>query len=322
MKCKLIMLLTLLVLSFGALQAADLVAVGVYDVTNDVVLDPANDTIITQDVEGNDLPYQIWFSLANDAAIGGMSLGFRIFSVDGVTWQYEAQTGGWGEGGLNSGFSAVTVVAGSRLDPPSAAFDMTQLLVAEQDIDGALSDTVLFGGVSLFADLNAGPLQPMMALHIIAGGVAFGEVKNFCVDSSFVPPAGVWTYSTPGGTTYAPGFAGQICFPVKTLYPGAVGDDETATPQTFGISQNFPNPFNPDTKIEYSVARKSHVNISVFNILGQSVATLIDEEIEAGVHEVIWDGHNDNGSQVASGIYFYKMDTDEFVRTRKMVLMR
>jgi hypothetical protein len=316
------MLLTLLVLSFGAVQAADLVTIGVYDVTNDVLLNPATDTIVTQDAAGIDLPYQLWFSLENDDPLGGMSLGFRIFSVDGVTWQYQAQTGGWGEGGQDAGFAAVTIVTGSRMDPVGDVFDMTDLLVTEKDVDGMLDDTVLFGGVSLFGSLPAGTSEPMMALHFIAGGVAFGEVKNLCFDSSFVPPAGTWAYSSTGGTTYPPDFSGQLCFPVITLNPNDVGDNGDAIPATFGISQNYPNPFNPDTKIEYSVARKTHVNISVFNILGQQVSNLVNEEVDAGVYEVIWDGRNDNGSQVASGIYFYKMDTDEYVETRKMVLMR
>jgi hypothetical protein len=316
------MLLTLLVLSYGAVQAADQVTISVYDVTNAVVLDPSTDTIITQDASGTDLPYQLWFSLENDAALGGMSLGFRIFSVDGATWQYQAQSGGWGAGGQDAGIAAVTIVTGSRMDPVGDVFDMTDLLVTEQDVDGVMDDTVLFGGVSLFGSLAAGTSEPMMALHFIAGGVAYGEVKNLCFDSSFVPPAGTWAYSSTGGTTYPPAFSGQLCFPVITLNQNSADNGGDAIPATFGVSQNYPNPFNPDTRIEFSVARKSHVNISVFNILGQQVATLVDEEYDAGVHEVVWDGANDNGSQVASGIYFYKMDTEEFVRTRKMVLMR
>jgi hypothetical protein len=91
---------------------------------------------------------------------------------------------------------------------------------------------------------------------------------------------------------------------------------------SFDLGQNFPNPFNPVTEIDYSVERKTHVNISVFNILGQKVATLVDGEKDAGKYEAVWEGIDDNGDQVASGIYFYKMYTTDFVETRKMVLMR
>ena len=93
-------------------------------------------------------------------------------------------------------------------------------------------------------------------------------------------------------------------------------------PQTFILKQNYPNPFNPETKIQFMVPTSSNVKIDVLNILGQSVRTLVDERLSPGTKEVTWDGLNDNGLQVASGLYFYRIITDNFVDTKKMVLLR
>lgn len=322
MKSKLLMLLVLLLMSFGVSQAADSVAVYVYDVANDVVLDPTTDTIFTLDAfAGTPLNYQLWIALENDINLGGMSLGFRLWSDDGVEWQYDAQAEGLGPSGPGTGKAAVTVITGSRMDPPGDVFDMTGLLINEKDVDGLVYDTVGFGGVSMMDSLALGPLEPMIALHFTPGGVDYPNTRTMCFDSAFVPPAAGWAYSTTGGSTFPPGIAQALCFPVKNPYFNDAENDKPV-PHTFDLGQNYPNPFNPTTRITYSVARKTNLNISVFNILGQHVATLVDREVDAGPDEVLWDGNDATGDQVASGIYFYKMYTKDFVETRKMVLMR
>lgn len=90
----------------------------------------------------------------------------------------------------------------------------------------------------------------------------------------------------------------------------------------FSLSQNYPNPFNPKTTIEYTLTRSCKAKIEIYNALGQKVRALIDEYQSAGVKRIYWDGKDDSGNQVSSGIYFYKFSTDEFSRTKKMVLLR
>jgi len=97
----------------------------------------------------------------------------------------------------------------------------------------------------------------------------------------------------------------------------SVPDDEFSTPGTFSISQNYPNPFNPSTTIKYSVPKSSKVLIKVFDILGNEVAKLVNDELPSGEYKVEFDG---NG--LASGIYIYQMRASNFVYTRKMVLMK
>jgi hypothetical protein len=90
-----------------------------------------------------------------------------------------------------------------------------------------------------------------------------------------------------------------------------------------GLAQNYPNPFNPSTHIHFSLSERSHVSIRVYNVLGQLVRTLVDEDRGAGNYtDVLWNGTNRAGEPVASGVYFYKMAAKNFVKTRKMVLLK
>ncbi len=93
-------------------------------------------------------------------------------------------------------------------------------------------------------------------------------------------------------------------------------------PETHSLSQNYPNPFNPETVVHYDLPIRSNVNISVFNMMGQKVATLVDKEMDAGSHSVVWNTEDDNGESLASGVYLYRMEADGFVQARKLVLIR
>jgi hypothetical protein len=88
------------------------------------------------------------------------------------------------------------------------------------------------------------------------------------------------------------------------------------------LAQNVPNPFNPSTRIEFTVKERSPVTLRIYNVRGQRVKTLVDDVRVPGItHRVTWDGRNDAGERVASGVYFYRISTKEFVKTRKMVLI-
>jgi hypothetical protein len=99
-------------------------------------------------------------------------------------------------------------------------------------------------------------------------------------------------------------------------------DDGETRPPDFMLFQNYPNPFNPTTSIEFLLPRSGQVKIEIFNILGQKVRTLVDQHLKAGHKLVDWDGCDDSGKEVSSGIYFYRIKTSEFSQTKKMVLLR
>ncbi|MCL2065035.1 MAG: T9SS type A sorting domain-containing protein [Candidatus Cloacimonetes bacterium] len=88
------------------------------------------------------------------------------------------------------------------------------------------------------------------------------------------------------------------------------------------LHSNYPNPFNPETTISFSVAVESNVSVDIYNIRGQKVRTLVNSNFSAGNHSVVWNGKDENGRKVGSGIYFYQMQTNDYVTTRKMVLMK
>jgi hypothetical protein len=89
------------------------------------------------------------------------------------------------------------------------------------------------------------------------------------------------------------------------------------------LEQNYPNPFNPTTLIRYTIRERGHVSLRIYNSAGQVVRTLIDEvQSPYGVSPVLWDGRNDAGQSVASGVYFYKLVTKNFSETKKMALLK
>ena len=93
-------------------------------------------------------------------------------------------------------------------------------------------------------------------------------------------------------------------------------------PIEYGLSQNFPNPFNPETTIQYQLAEVSTVELTIYNVRGQRIRTLRRGEQSTGVYSVLWDGRDDAGSTVASGMYIYRLKANEFVKTKKMILIR
>jgi hypothetical protein len=101
-------------------------------------------------------------------------------------------------------------------------------------------------------------------------------------------------------------------------------DDEAGEvlPSQYSLEQNYPNPFNPTTTINYSVPEQADVEITVYNLIGQRVNTLVDEEKAAGNYSATWDGKDDNGKPVSSGVYFYRLKAGNVSETRKMMLLK
>lgn len=99
-------------------------------------------------------------------------------------------------------------------------------------------------------------------------------------------------------------------------------DDENIIPEVYSLSQNYPNPFNPSTVIRFGLPKEDNVELSLYNISGERVRTLVSEHRNAGVHTVTWDGRNDYGNQLPSGIYFYKMKTSAFNEVKKLIMIK
>ncbi len=111
----------------------------------------------------------------------------------------------------------------------------------------------------------------------------------------------------------------DIQIPIKS---GDVKGFEGAAPASFKMEQNSPNPFNPETVIKFSLPQDARVTLKVYNVLGQVVNTLVDEALPAGNHSATWDGKNEQGRDVASGVYFYRIKAGDFESIQKMTLLR
>jgi hypothetical protein len=95
-----------------------------------------------------------------------------------------------------------------------------------------------------------------------------------------------------------------------------------AHPTSYVLSQNYPNPFNPETQISFSLPERTQVSLIIYNILGKKVMTLVNETRDARTYNVRWNGSDEAGNQVASGIYFYRLQSNHFIETKRMVLMK
>ncbi len=137
------------------------------------------------------------------------------------------------------------------------------------------------------------------------------------------------TYSDSMSITYTYDNNGNILSIVVATDVGTGVEDQEndLLPKVFALAQNYPNPFNPSTQIKYQLPVMAQVKLTIYNMLGRRVRTLIDDEKPAGFYTVQWDGVNDRGVQAASGLYFYRIeskgvDRQSFVVTKKMLLLK
>ena len=109
----------------------------------------------------------------------------------------------------------------------------------------------------------------------------------------------------------------------RTIPPVYVeqGKDDTKI-SSFCLFQNYPNPFNQSTKIEFALAHSGFVTLNIYDLLGRKVRTLVSENLSSGHKSVLWDGKDNSGKEVASGIYFYQMKIGDFSEGKKLVLLK
>jgi hypothetical protein len=112
------------------------------------------------------------------------------------------------------------------------------------------------------------------------------------------------------------------CLEITTLGTGVEDADHDFVSRSFRLGQNFPNPFNHETLIEFSLVRSAQVSLVIYNIRGEKVKTLMDKEKPAGAYTLKWDGTNQSGEPVASGIYLYQLRTESFSETKRLLFLK
>ncbi|MFU8812277.1 MAG: T9SS type A sorting domain-containing protein [Balneolaceae bacterium] len=190
--------------------------------------------------------------------------------------------------------------------------DEEEIISLASDNDGADAQITLSSDVvdNLLADLGVEENESINVLW----NVRASDGTNSIVTSGFVAGSGGGTNRQVGETLFAP------VFRTLTLTRGQVTsteDFDDLMPREFALQQNFPNPFNPTTQINYTLPQNSHVRIDVYNIVGQRVATLVNREMAAGAHDVTFDA-----TSLASGVYFYRLQAGNTLLTRKMTLIK
>jgi hypothetical protein len=132
------------------------------------------------------------------------------------------------------------------------------------------------------------------------------------------PASGTWYYRVVAYDFN--GNQGEFSEEVNAAVTGI--EDASVLPKEFALYQNYPNPFNPETKIAFDLPARVDVSLTIYNMLGQKVKTLVNEPRPAGAYTILWDGSNNQGIKVASGIYVYTIRAGDFVQSRKMTFMK
>ncbi len=109
---------------------------------------------------------------------------------------------------------------------------------------------------------------------------------------------------------------------VITPVVGITGNGSKIIPEMFVLYPNYPNPFNPETNLKFAIPKDTDVKLVIYNILGQQVKKIVDKKLPTGTHIFKWNGTNDSGIGVSSGMYIYRIQTKEFVTAKKLVLIR
>lgn len=125
-------------------------------------------------------------------------------------------------------------------------------------------------------------------------------------------------FADPGDVIYI----GAVGLVVSQSTTSANDEPQLGINRSFKLEQNYPNPFNPSTHINYSVAGQGNVKINIFDSNGELVRSLLNNEQSSGGHSVIWNGKDNNGSLVASGVYYYQVQVDNFAEAKKMIMLK
>ncbi len=171
------------------------------------------------------------------------------------------------------------------------------------------------------------PLDTLTAYSTaIANGLIFVSTQNKTIALDLATQEKVWEYPAGGYLTIANNklFIASITGDVYAFgkVPTDIDDISAELPTGFELSQNYPNPFNPTTEISFTIPTKTDLKLTIYNILGEEVRLLTDNLYLAGSHTVTWDGTNNLGKNVTSGIYLYSLETEQYKSSKKMILLK
>jgi sugar lactone lactonase YvrE len=234
----------------------------------------------------------------------GEDLFFANSSGTGVS-QWHSDDGVWGQFAFmrfigdypSESNSTVTIDKYGRLWIGSAIHQRYDCwdLNTMQIVDG-INSTLKMDGTVPAAEFANGVFK-------VVRGLAFSPDMKYAYTTDYTNNTGIQVWEYQG--------EGQISV-----------EEPKVIPEGFALSQNYPNPFNPSTKFTYSLPKASDVKVVVYDLFGREIKTLVNETKEAGTYNIAWDGKDNHNRQVATGVYFYKMQAAGFEKTMKMMLVK
>jgi hypothetical protein len=169
---------------------------------------------------------------------------------------------------------------------------------------------------------TAGSLWPQIDLYDPTGTLLIRETGNPTARILMFTLLESGYYTICGGDGYNGTLTGNYSLNL-TKIPTAIEDQPVSgIPEKYELYQNYPNPFNPSTTIIYQLPKSSHIKLTIYNMLGQEVRRLVHGQMPAGRHEMTWDGRDEEGMAVSSGVYLIQLRAGEFVDTKKMLLQQ
>jgi subtilisin-like proprotein convertase family protein len=288
---------------------------------------------------------------SGQSVVTGPSGDFSFEGLFAGTYQITASKDGW-----STEIAEVTLAAGEHLTGVSLVLEpeVTEefcrspgLAIPDYNSTGvrdtlAVDITADLARVEVFVDIThtyqgdltidlSSPGGTTVRLHNRTGGSAddiygwypeeltpAGDLDDFVGEN----PQGGWVLTVADLASADTGTLNSWC--LRIVYGGGLTDvvGDESLPQRTALAGNYPNPFNPRTKISFALARNEQVDLAIYDMRGRLVRTLVSEPLAAGQHEVVWNGTDEGGRQVSSGLYVYRLRAGVTVESRKMMLMK
>jgi ligand-binding sensor domain-containing protein len=277
---------------------------------------------------GDNYCYALTFDLQGNLWIGTKGSGVSKLSPEGTFTNYLAQSSGLPDDMINAN-AADTDIAGnvyvgfsSQGDHGAAIFNGSSWAkieaLDEMRIRAIAHDSqgnIWFGDKGISESSSSG----LLMFNANFTSYSFWTTKTSDIASNLInmieldeEKGEVWIATTKGISVLS-----------GVLQPVAVEDRAPSVVNEFRLAQNYPNPFNPETVIEFSLDKTQHIKLSVYNTTGQLIKVIENTKKSAGIHKAHWNGTDENGNLVSSGIYYYTIETDQgFSQTKKAMLIR
>jgi len=193
--------------------------------------------------------------------------------------------------------------------------------IFQNDTTSVSPVSIIYSGASILSQTAEFTIDMLVYPEVLNPSETIIYYRNIFNDEEvFQPILTSYNFDDSTLTATIEGF-GELIFGVPGVILG-INDNESQLPNEFMLEQNFPNPFNPETTINYTLPEASNVKVSIFNIMGEEIALLINENQEAGYRSVRWNGTDISGRKVSGGMYLYRIQAGSFTKTRKMVLLK